>query len=202
VRQIRVGCIVRVESCDGQVWTANATHVSDRIIGLRGWSTIDGRFRERDMVTLLIGGDDRLMSVNARVLGAGGTLMRVVRRDDSIANERRRAPRLRVEVDGTLAFCDARSMELDASVIDLSSVGCAVRANAPVPVGIKVRLSMHLGEDVVAVAGTVVRTWIDDVSSSPHAGIQFDSVPVATARRVHCFLVQQLQSGVEPLAVP
>jgi hypothetical protein len=197
-----VGCIVRVESRDGDVWTANSTHVSDRIIGLRGWSSIDRRFRERDVVTLLVGGEDRLMSVNANVLAASGTLMRVVRRDDSIGNDRRRAPRLRVEVRAALSLRNSGSVAVHADVIDLSTLGCAVRANTTMPVGTAVELAMRLGDDPASLTGTVVRTWVDDDSIWPLAGIQFDPPAADTTRLVHRFLLQQLQSGFEPLVVP
>src|SRR4051794_6755823 len=96
--QVRLGSVVRVESRDGDVWSAKATHVSDRNIGLRGWTPLDRCFRERDAVTLLLPSDGRVMSCNARVLSASGTLMRVVRRDDSLDSDRRRAPRLRVDL--------------------------------------------------------------------------------------------------------
>src|SRR3954465_3052928 len=84
----------RVESAQGEVWRAQVTYVSDRLVGLRGWTIVDGRFRERDTVTLLIGEGDRLVSGKAQVLAAGGSLMRIVRRDASEETERRLAPRL------------------------------------------------------------------------------------------------------------
>ena len=80
-RSLTVSSVVGIESAQGDVWRAQVTYVSDRMVGLRGWTIVDGRFRERDTVTLLIGEGDRLVSGKAQVLAAGGSLMRIVRRD-------------------------------------------------------------------------------------------------------------------------
>src|SRR5215470_15043733 len=71
---LTVSTVVGVESAQGDVWRAQVTFVSDRLVGLRGWTIVDGRFRERDTVTLLIGEGDRLVSAKAQVLAAGGSL--------------------------------------------------------------------------------------------------------------------------------
>ena len=124
-RSLTVSTVVGVESAQGDVWRAQVTYVSDRLVGLRGWTIVDGRFRERDTVTLLIGDGDRLVSGKAQVLAAGGSLMRIVRRDASEESERRLAPRLRVDIDATVTVSTPQAglTQFATQVVDLSASG-------------------------------------------------------------------------------
>ena len=117
-----VSTVVAVESATGEIWRAQVTYVSDRLVGLRGWTIVDGRFRERDTVTLLIGDGDTLVSGKAQVLAAGGSLMRIVRRDASEETERRLAPRLRVDLLATVTVSASESglSKFETDVVDLS----------------------------------------------------------------------------------
>jgi hypothetical protein len=182
------------------VWSGKATHVSDRNIGLRGWTSLSRAFRERDAVTLLLGGDGQLVSCNARILSAGGTLMRVVRRDDSVDSDRRRAPRLRVALRANLAIDDGTNELLSGvEVVDLSALGCAIQSAREFRVGTAVRVSLRLGTEEPTFAGSVVRTWTENGrSAEPHAGIQFEALDAANTQLLNRFLLSQLQAELEP----
>lgn len=191
---LTVTTVVSVESAQGDRWRAQVTFVSDRLVGLRGWTIVDGRFRERDTVTLLIGEGDRLVSAKAQVLAAGGSLMRIVRRDASEETERRLAPRLRVDLDASVTY---RAGELGLAtfatqLVDLSASGCAVRADEPLSVGTPLAIEFALGSSSMRFAGIVVRTWSAD--GVPHAGVQFDPMPAATTQTLNRFLVEQLRT--------
>lgn len=193
-RSLAVSTVVGVESAEGDVWRAQVTYVSDRLVGLRGWTIVDGRFRERDTVTLLIGEGDRLVSGKAQVLAAGGSLMRIVRRDASEETERRLAPRLRVDLIATVTLSSAAGLETyTTDVLDLSSSGCAISAEHSVPVGTPMTIDVDLAGNAVTFAGTVVRTWSS--AGAPCAGIQFDPMPAATTQLLNRFLVDQLRAG-------
>jgi hypothetical protein len=186
-----------VESAKGDVWRAQVTYVSDRLVGLRGWTIVDGRFRERDTVTLLIGEGERLVSAKAQVLAAGGSLMRIVRRDASEEGDRRLAPRLRVDLVArvTVSGSEGGPVGFVADVVDLSSSGCALRAPTPVAVGTPMTIDLELARTPVHFAGMVVRTWTASADVMPHAGVQFDRMPVATTQLLNRFLVDQLQAS-------
>ena len=158
-RSLTVSTVVGVESAQGDVWRAQVTYVSDRLVGLRGWTIVDGRFRERDTVTLLIGEGDRLVSAKAQVLAASGSLMRIVRRDASEETERRLAPRLRVDL---LARVTANASEglvqFEVDVVDLSSSGCAVRATTPFAVGTPMTIDLELSRTPMRFSGIVEST--------------------------------------------
>lgn len=191
-RALAVSSVVGVESAQGEVWRAQVTYVSDRLVGLRGWTIADGRFRDRDTVTLLIGDGDRLVSAKAQVISAGGSLMRLVRRDAAEEAERRLAPRLRVDLLATvtLGAADSGFVQLETDVVDLSSSGCAIRASTTLSVGTPTVIDMELSGTAVRFAGVVVRTWMTD--AGPNAGVQFDPMPTATTQMLNRFLVDQL----------
>ena len=193
-RSLTVSTVVGVESAQGDVWRAQVTYVSDRLVGLRGWTIVDGRFRERDTVTLLIGEGDRLVSGKAQVLAAGGSLMRIVRRDASEESERRLAPRLRVDIDATVTVSTTQSglTQVSTHVVDLSASGCAIRATTSLPVGTPIALDLELAGTAVRFAGIVVRTWADGTES--RAGVQFDPMPSPTIQLLNRFLVDQLRN--------
>ncbi|HEV7524884.1 MAG TPA: PilZ domain-containing protein [Acidimicrobiia bacterium] len=193
VRSLAVSTVVRVESAQGEIWRAQVTYVSDRLVGLRGWTIVDGRFRERDTVTLLIGEGDRLISGKAQVLAASGSLMRIVRRDASEETERRLAPRLRVDIPAGVTVSTAASglSRFETDVVDLSSSGCAVRAATHLPVGTPLTVDLELAGTDVRFAGIVVRTWM--AGAEPHAGVQFDPMSPATTQLLNRFLVDQLR---------
>jgi hypothetical protein len=193
-RALTVSTVVGVESAQGDVWRAQVTYVSDRLVGLRGWTIVDGRFRERDTVTLLIGEGDRLVSGKAQVLAAGGSLMRIVRRDASEESERRLAPRLRVDIPAavTVSTPQAGLTRIETAVVDLSASGCAIRATTTLPVGTPLALELTLAETPVKFAGIVVRTWVAGTES--RAGVQFDPMPSPTIQLLNRFLVDQLRN--------
>jgi hypothetical protein len=197
IRPLAVSTVVGVESAQGDVWRAQVTYVSDRLVGLRGWTIVDGRFRERDTVTLLIGEGDRLVSAKAQVLAAGGSLMRIVRRDASEESERRLAPRLRVDLVGavTVPASVSGAERFEADVVDLSSSGCALRSTHPLVVGTPLTIELELARTVVQFAGTVVRTWTATTDVTAHSGVQFDPMPVSTTQLLNRFLVDQLQAS-------
>jgi len=194
-RLLSVSTVVGVESAQGDVWRAQVTYVSDRLVGLRGWTIVDGRFRERDTVTLLVGEGDRLVSLKAQVLAAAGSLMRIVRRDASEEPERRLAPRLRVDLVATMTIVesDAGMVQVETDVVDLSSSGCAIRSTTPLAVGTPMTLDLELSRRPARFEGVVVRAWT--VGALPHAGVQFDPMPAETARFLNRFLVEQLHGG-------
>jgi hypothetical protein len=191
---IPVGAVVRVESETGVIWSAKVGYVSDRLIGLRGWMSVEGQFRERDTVTLLIGHGGHLVSARARVLAAAGSLMRLVRRDASEDLERRRSPRLRVELEASLGVATdrARMARTTAELVDLSDAGCAISSPTELTVGTFVLLTVSLNEHPVHLAGTVVRAWT--VEAHPYAGIRFDPTATPTKKLLNDFLVGQLRS--------
>ena len=193
-KSLAVSSVVGVESAKGDVWRAQVTYVSDRLVGLRGWTIVDGRFRERDTVTLLIGEGDRLVSAKAQVLAASGSLMRIVRRDAADETERRLAPRLRVDLAArvTVSSAAAGLAEFATEVVDLSASGCAVRATTALPVGTPIAIDLELAGTPVRFAGMVVRTWTSGVE--PNAGVQFDPMPIATTQLLNRFLVDQLRN--------
>lgn len=197
VRPLTVSTVVGVESAKGDVWRAQVTYVSDRLVGLRGWTIVDGRFRERDTVTLLIGEGDRLVSAKAQVLAAGGSLMRIVRRDTSEDSDRRLAPRLRVDLVArvTVSASETGLVAFEADVADLSSSGCALRTTTPAAVGTPMTIDLELARTPVQFAGVVVRTWTASADMMPHAGVQFDPMPAATTQLLNRFLVDQLQAS-------
>ncbi len=192
-RPLTVSTVVSVESAVGDVWRAQVTYVSDRLVGLRGWTIVDGRFRERDTVTLVIGEGDRLVSGKAQVLAASGSLMRIVRRDASQESERRLAPRLRVDLVAsvTVSASDSGVVEFESDVVDLSSSGCAIRTSLNLPIGTPLTLELSLNDDRVPFSGLVVRTWTN--ATGAHVGIQFDPMPSPTIRLLNRFLVDQLR---------
>jgi hypothetical protein len=195
--RLEIGTVVRVESAAGETWSGRVTSVSDQHVGLRGYMNVNGQFRMRDRVTVHVGRANSLVSIRAQVLAAEGTLLRVVRRDASIEQERRRAPRLRIELDAVLTVAmeaDAAPERLAADLIDLSSSGCALRSDLALRVGAPVRIGVTLGGADLELAGVVVRTWVEDGSSSPHAGVQFDTMPAPTVRVLNRFLVEQLRT--------
>lgn len=193
-KSLAVSSVVGVESAQGDVWRAQVTYVSDRLVGLRGWTIVDGRFRERDTVTLLIGDGDRLVSGKAQVLAAGGSLMRIVRRDASDESERRLAPRLRVDLVArvTVGTSLGGLIEFKTDVVDLSASGCAVHATTALPVGTPIALDIELAGNPVRFAGMVVRTWMS--GTEPNAGVQFDPMPTATTQLLNRFLIDQLRN--------
>jgi hypothetical protein len=194
---LTVSTVVGVESAQGDVWRAQVTYVSDRLVGLRGWTIVDGRFRERDTVTLLIGEGERLVSAKAQVLAAGGSLMRIVRRDASEETERRLAPRLRVDLVArvTVSASESGLVSFEADVVDLSSSGCALRATTAFAVGTPMTIDLDLTQTVAQFSGFVVRTWTTSSDVIPHSGVQFDPMPFATTQRLNRFLVDQLQAS-------
>jgi hypothetical protein len=194
-RTLAVSSMVSVESPQGDIWRAQVTYVSDRLVGLRGCTIVDGRFRERDTVTLVIGDGDHLVSGKAQVLAAGGSLMRIVRRDASDENERRLAPRLRVDLLATLTVSTSELglVALETDLVDLSASGCAVRTEAGLVIGAPVTLDLPIAETQVRFAGIVVRMW--SVRGEVHVGIQFDPMPSPTIQLLNRFLVDQLRGG-------
>jgi hypothetical protein len=198
VRSLGVGALVRVQSAAGEIWSANVTYVSDRLVGLRGWTRVDGTFSERDTVTLLIGHGDRLISANARVLAAAGSLLRIVRRDASDEMDRRRAPRLRVDLTATVTLTTGAADDdpFVADVVDLSTSGCAVLSARSLAVGTNVAIAMELGDSTAELTGEVMRTWTGDLPPYAHAGIKFDLMTQPTTTLVTRFLVNQLQSDL------
>jgi hypothetical protein len=193
MRTLAVSSVVSVESARGDIWRAQVTYVSDRLVGLRGWSIVDGRFRDRDTVTLVIGDGDRLVSAKAQVLAAGGSLMRIVRRDAAEETERRLAPRLRVDLFATLTLSTAGSglAEVETDLVDLSASGCAIRTLMSLAIGTSLTIDFPIGDTPVRLAGTVVRTWT--AVGTPHVGIQFDPMPSPTIQMLNRFLVEQLR---------
>jgi len=149
-------------------------------------------------VTLMIGHADRLISANARVLATAGTLLRIVRRDGSDEMDRRRAPRLRVDLTATVTATDGEAEHdpFEGDVVDLSTSGCAIRCVRALSVGATVGVALVLSETTTTFTGEVMRTWIGDVPPHTHAGIRFDLVPPATTAVVNRFLVNQLRSGL------
>ena len=198
IRSLGVGALVRVQCAAGDVWSANVTYVSGQLVGLRGWTRVDDTFRERDTVTLLIGHGDRLISANAQVLAAAGSLMRIVRRDASDEMDRRRAPRLRVDLTATLTLPEdhANPVPFEAEVVDLSTSGCAVRSATALALGTSVGITMDLNDAQVQLTGMVMRTWMDDLPPVAHAGIKFDLMSASATMLVNRFLVNQLQSDL------
>lgn len=186
--------VVGVESAVGDVWRAQVTYVSDRLVGLRGWTIVDGRFRERDTVTLLIGEGDRLVAGKAQVLAASGSLMRIVRRDASEETERRLAPRLRVDLVAmvTMSASKVGLVEFETDVVDLSASGCAIRTAGSLAVGTQLAIDLELADTPVKFTGVVVRTWT--VGRAAHAGIQFDPTPAPITQLLNRFLVEQLRT--------
>jgi hypothetical protein len=195
VRTLAVSSVVSVESAQGDIWRAQVTYVSDRLVGLRGWTIVDGRFRDRDTVTLVIGDGDRLVSAKAQVLAAGGSLMRIVRRDAAEETERRLAPRLRVDLYATVTVSTAESglVEVETDLVDLSASGCAIRTLLSLAIGTPLAIDFPVGDTPVQLAGTVVRTWT--AQGTPHVGIQFDPMPSPTIQMLNRFLVEQLRSA-------
>jgi len=194
-RSLSLGEVVGVESSNGDIWRAQVTHCSDRLIGVRGWTILEGRFRERDAITLLLGDGDRLVRAKAQVLAASGSLMRIVRRDTTEGSDRRNAPRLRVALTATLTtHTDPRSGVCEANIIDLSTSGCALRITTPLPIGSPVTLDLTLTHSTIRLAGKVVRTWTTDRPIAPHAGIQFEPMAPPTARLVNRYLADQLRT--------
>lgn len=194
-RPLTVSTVVSVESAHGDLWRAQVTYVSDRLVGLRGWTMVDGRFRERDTVTLVIGDGDRLVSAMAQVLAARGSLMRIVRRDASEETERRLAPRLRVDLVATVTVStsEAGLAELNTDVVDLSASGCAIRTAMSLAIGTPIAIELLIGAETVRFAGMVVRTWT--AGTAAHVGIQFDPMPSPTIQLLNRFLVDQLRAG-------
>ena len=193
---LEVGDIVRVEPADGHLWSGHVTFVSDRIVGLRGNLTVDREFRIRDRVTMHIGRDEELICCRAQVLAASGSLMRLVRRDASEEQDRRRTPRLRVELAASLAIGAGEvtpPASFDGQLVDLSSSGCAVRSETAIRVGTPLRISVPLASTPVELGGTVVRTWTANEPALPHSGIQFDLLPAQTTQLLNRFLVDQLR---------
>lgn len=183
----------------GAVWTANITYVNGRIVGLRGWTTLGREFPERAAIALLVGTTERLVGVHAQVLSASGTLMRIVRRDDSIGNERRRTPRLRMAMTAGLSIGNGPQMQ--ARLIDLSNTGCALMAPHALAVGNEAVIFLFLADAEITMQGTVVRTWLDDERATL-AGIQFTSIDRITERRINQLLVEQLSTSSDTIAVP
>ena len=197
-KSLTVSTVVGVESAQGDVWRAQVTYVSDRLVGLRGWTIVDGRFRERDTVTLLIGEGDRLVSGKAQVLAAGGSLMRIVRRDASEETERRLAPRLRVDLAATVTVSTSQAglAQFETDVVDLSASGCAIRADDRSCRSARpIALELELAGTPVKFAGIVVRTWV--AGAEPHAGVQFDPMPSPTIQLLNRFLVDQLRNSYD-----
>jgi hypothetical protein len=127
-------------------------------------------------------------------------LMRVVRRDDSVDSDRRRAPRLRVALDADLVVGDGTDERLSGvEVVDLSALGCAIRSHRQFRVGTGVTVELRLGTEEPTFVGSVVRTWVERTTSAPHAGIQFESLDAADTLLLNRFLLSQLQAGLEPV---
>ena len=194
-RSLAVSSVVSVESAQGDIWRAQVTYVSDRLVGLRGWTIVDGRFHERDTVTLVIGDGDQLVSAKAQVLAAGGSLMRIVRRDAAEETERRLAPRLRVDLFATLTVSTSESglVEVETDLVDLSASGCAIRTLLNIAIGTPLAIAFPIGDTPVTLAGIVVRTWT--AQGAPHVGVQFDPMPSPTIQKLNRFLVDQLRGA-------
>lgn len=199
---LRVGAVVRVEASSGEIWSAKVGFVSDRLIGLRGWTNVEDHFHERDSVTLLIGRAHYLVSCHARVLAAAGSLMRLVRRDASEDLERRQSPRLRVELVASLGVATDRSRmaRTTADLVDLSDSGCAVRSATQLTVGTFVLITVSVLDNPIHLAGTVVRAWT--AGTHPHAGIRFDPTETSTKRLLNGFLVGQLRAKCQDRRTP
>jgi PilZ domain len=197
--RLEIGMVVRVESAEGDLWSARITNVSDQLVGLRGYMTVDRQFRVRDRVTVHLGKEDSTLCFRADVLAANGTLMRVVRRDASVEQERRRAPRLRVEQPAIISVdTDEPTPQAPrpAELVDLSSSGCALRCNGLFRIGTRLRISLTLANTEIELCGAVVRTWNGGApgnAPSPHCGVQFDHMPALTTRLLNRFLVEQLR---------
>jgi hypothetical protein len=102
---------------------------------------------------------------------------------------RRRAPRLAVALEASLAGRSPRSV----TVIDLALGGCLVRGDAAFDAGAILDLSLPLDGAPLAVKVRVVETSLDGDSlpeSQPRylAGLKFLSLPAADEMRLRSFL--------------
>ena len=193
-----IGAGVHVESDDGASCPGHITSVSDRIVGVRGYDTVDRQFRVRDEVTLHLGHGEERISCRAQVLAADGWLLRLVRRDDSADQERRRTPRLRVQLAASVALHVDQPLptsRVNVELIDLSSSGCAFRCGENLRVGTPLRIAMPLASTPVELGGVVVRTWTAETPRVPHSGIQFDPIPAATTHLLNRFLIDQFRAA-------
>jgi hypothetical protein len=201
-RRIVRGAWAQVESGNGDVWAALVTYVSEDLVGLRGSTLVDGRFSLNDHVTLVVGKGETLVATQARILGASGTLMRLVRRESFEGPQsQRRAPRVPVSLRSSIALNDGLAgtgRQADAHVVDLSSLGCALRVAEPIPIGRSVTIRMPIGGTDVIVEGTVVRAWAVEAPMSYAVGIEFEHLVLSTSTRIKRFLVGELRTLASP----
>ena len=202
-QNVAEGGWARVMSADGHIWSARVTYVSGELVGLRGGTIVDGRFAENDKVTVLVGSDETLVSIAARVLRASGTLMRVVRRSWDGPEGLRRAARVPVRVPVRfpveLAFAEsgeASTPQIDPVMIDLSTVGCALQVTLPLPTGARVRIRGVLGGMSTALVGTVVRGW--QAGGAHFTGVEFDPLEPEVTRHINQVLVAELRRLAAP----
>ncbi len=197
-REVVAGAVARVESNSGATWSAVVRYVSGDTIGLRGASVIDSRIAERDIVTMTVGHDESLVAAQARVLSASGQSMRLLRKESFDGVERnRRAVRVPVSLVASIESVDGRLDTTDATIVDLSSVGCAIVSTSPALIGTALTIVTHLDSALLEVSGTVVRTWIGP-DDRPAMGINFDLVAAETERLITRYLIATLRHVVVP----
>jgi len=193
-----VGAGVHIEPGRGTSWPGHITFISDRIVGVRGYSPVDRHFRIRDQVTMHIGHGDERVSSRVQVLAADGSLLRVVRRDDTVDKERRRSQRVSVQLAASVSLQTDESCppaRLEVELIELSTSGCALHCSNSLRVGTPVRLCLPYRSTPIELDGIVVRTWIAGTPPLPHGGIQFDPMPAATTQLLNHFLIERFRAA-------
>jgi c-di-GMP-binding flagellar brake protein YcgR len=109
--------------------------------------------------------------------------------------ERRRVARIRVSQIVSIARVNGCGLdELSAELIDLSSLGCAVRSLAQLLPSDRVSIAMDLDSTAVQVVGEVVRTWRNEPSGPLYAGVHFDAITSRQESLIRRFLVGQLRA--------
>ncbi len=108
--------------------------------------------------------------------------MRERRGAGEIVLQRRRAQRAPLRTEVTCLFGD---LTVSASTANLTSTGCFIETESPVPDSALVDLALHLSDDPepVKVSGQVVRVERRQ-DDSPGFAVEFNSVDDATCSRI------------------
>lgn len=101
---------------------------------------------------------------------------------------RRRAPRVRLALEGSLT--GRRNVRWDVGVLDLSLSGCLVRCPGHLGAGEILDLRLALGDETVVAKVQVADSSVDGAGDSPGflVGLRFFALQVDDERRLRAFI--------------
>lgn len=196
-----VGGAVEVsDALEIATWSALVHHVGGDIIRVSGETPPPGVLGVRAAVQVSYPDERSLVVLRGRILERTSPMLRIALFGPGRRVQRRGAPRglcwQTVDVE-VAAAGTRRAHSIPAALVDISSSGCGLRADASFIAGDHVTFAADLGSAALALSGRVVRTWQEGRSHG--AGVAL-ALPPAVRAVIDRYVCAQRIEGVD--AVP